>query len=110
MITLFILLALYCGLLPFLGYHVVQRRIKRIGRLRMIVNTKHATYSIHSEMKKWWIVDEGLIFGLLGSNIDIGWLRWFYYKYYGENIIEEMAKEFNGEKFNRAYQLIANTK
>ena len=106
MITFFVLLILYCGLFPFLGFHIVQRRIKRIGRLRVIINTRHAAHQIHREMKSWFMLDEQLIFDFLESNIDKVGLQWTYQKYYGENLIDEFRKEFNGENFNKAYKLI----
>lgn len=101
MIAFFILLILYCGLLPFLGFHIVQRRIKRIGRLRVIINTRRAAYAIRNAMKSWIMTDEKLIFDTLGSNIDPSWLKWNYHKCYGENIIDEFRKEFNQKNSTR---------
>lgn len=106
MITFFILLVLYCGLFPFLGYHIVQRRIKRIGRLRVIINTKYTAYTIGNIFWSWTSWDETLIPDLLSGNIDTKLLRRMYHKLYGEDLNRKIQDEMNGEAFNKAWKLV----
>lgn len=105
MITFFILFLLYCLILPFISYGIIKKKIKRIGRLRVIVNTRGATHEIFKVAMSWMGMNEKLIFEILKSNIDKKILKWNYFQCYNKNLIDELRGELNKESFNQAYQL-----
>lgn len=106
MITFFVLLILYCGLFPFLGFHIVQRRIKGIGRIRTVIRTRYAVHAIANEMESWLHRDDKLILDVLKGNIEKRMIQSIYWRYYGKNIMDVFRDELNGESFNKAWKLV----
>lgn len=103
MITFFILVVLYGLIFPYLGYKIVQRRIKKITRIRNLIIERrainYATVRTYNAIDNIWNKKE--ILEVL-SEIDIIKVYNNYHKLYNRNLIDHLADEMDENDFNKA--------
>lgn len=105
MISFFICVAIYGFVLPYCGYCIVQRRIKRIGALRIIIRTRRDTHRLHQAMNSVWMDEKNILYVLAECVNPMG-VIWNYNIFYGINLIDELRNELTMESFDKIKKLI----
>lgn len=103
MITFFILIVLYGLILPYCGYKIVQKRIKKVSRIRKLIIERRAlhlvTVKIHNEITN--LIGQKEIMEIIQSDIDTIKIRNNYHKLYNCDLITHLEDNIDGNDFNK---------
>lgn len=94
MITFWILVFLYCFLLPMLYLWWERRKMQ-----------KDIPYLIHDSLNAWW-TDNGKIFEAINNMSDWTKTRNEYYRLYGQVLEEEFRHELTGKELQKAEEIM----